>query len=170
MEPGLDTGPVVLERRVEIGDQDTAASLTERLADEGATAIVEALANLEHLVPKKQSHDGVTYAAKIDKSEAQLDWNQPAIEVWRKVRAYNPVPGASTLLLEQPFKVWEARLVANCHGDPGTVVGEFEGSPVVACSTGGLALTYVQSPGSRRMSGADFLKGHPLPEGARFGA
>ncbi len=165
MEPGLDTGPVLLERRIAIGPADTAGTLTDRLAEEGAIAIVQALANLEAIETKPQSDVGVTYAAKIDKAEAHLDWRDSAECVSRRVRAFNPAPGAVTHLDGVALKVWEAVVIDGVSAPAGTVVGMHEGAPLVACGSGGLALTLVQPAGSKRMRGADFLKGRPVAVG-----
>ena len=169
MEAGLDTGPVLLERRVPILPGDTAASLTESLATVGAEAIVQALASLDSLSPRPQEAAGVTYAAKIGKSEAALDWRRGARELDRQVRAFNPFPGADTGLGGEPLKVWECALTDG-NGVPGTVIAIDAGRPVVACGSGALALTVVQRPGSRRMASAEFLKGRPMPVGTRLGA
>ena len=169
MEPGLDTGPVMLERRVRIGDAETAGALTERLAAEGGIAIVQALAHLEVLEEKPQPESGVTYAAKIAKAEAAIDWREAADTLSRRVRAFNPAPGAMTRLAGEPLKVWEAVVVKGVNAPAGTVVGQHEGAPLVACGSDGLALTLVQPAGSRRMQGADFLKGRSIPAGTILG-
>lgn len=169
MEAGLDTGPALLRRPVPILATDTAASLTEKLADLGAAAIVEALDRLESLRHEPQDESAVTYAPKIAKSEAPLDWRSDALALERQVRAFNPFPVAETLLHGQKLKVWEAR-VSPREGPAGTVVAVDEGIPVVACGKGALALTVVQSPGSRRMAAAEFLKGHPVAPGTRLGS
>jgi methionyl-tRNA formyltransferase len=168
MEPGLDTGPVLLERRLSILPTDTAGTLTERLADEGGRAIVEALARLDELVPRPQTAEGVTYASKIDKSEAVIDWHLDAAELDRRIRAFNPFPGAETTVGEEPLKIWEAQPV-DVTGVPGTVVSLDAGRPVVACGRGGLALTVLQRSGSKRMNSPDFLKGRPMPPGTSLG-
>jgi methionyl-tRNA formyltransferase len=169
MEAGLDTGPVLLERRVEIRAEDTAGTLTERLASEGSLAIVQALADLEVLDEKPQSEIGVTYAAKIDKSEALINWSEAADAISRRIRAFNPAPGAMTRLAGEPLKVWEAVVVGGARGTAGTVIGEHEGAPLVACGNGGLALTLVQPAGSKRMPGADFLMGRSITPGTVLG-
>lgn len=169
MEAGLDTGPVLLERRIPIGDSETAGELTERLAREGQLAIVQALADLEVIEEKPQADSGVTYAAKIDKAEAQLDWQESAEVVSRRIRAFNPAPGAFTRLNGELLKIWAATRVPDANGAPGTLVGLHEGAPVIACGREGLALTHVQPAGGKRLSGADFLKGRPLPLGTRLG-
>ncbi len=167
MEAGLDTGPVLLEHRVPILDTDTAGSLTEKLAGLGATAIVEALERLDRLAPRAQEAAGATYAAKIEKAEAPLDWDRDAADLHRQVRAFNPFPGRRDGLEGESLKVWEASRI-EASGPPGTVIGLDEGRPVVACGRGALALTTIQRPGSRRMAAADFIRGHPMPPGTRL--
>lgn len=168
MEAGLDTGPVLLERRVAIGPADTTATLTDKLAGLGAEAIVEALGRLDALEARTQPAEGVTYAAKIEKREAVLDWRHEAVALDRQVRAFDPFPGAETLLAGEPVKVWQARL-AEGDGEPGTVLRVEGGCPVVACGKGALALTVMQRPGSRRLPAAEFLKGRPVAPGSRLG-
>lgn len=168
MEAGLDTGPVLLERRVAIGPADTTATLTDKLAGLGAEAIVEALGRLDALEARPQPAEGVTYAAKIEKREAVLDWRHEAVSLDRQVRAFDPFPGAETLLAGEPVKVWQARL-AEGDGEPGTVLRVEGGCPVVACGKGALALTVMQRPGSRRLPAAEFLKGRPVAPGSRLG-
>ncbi len=169
MEAGLDTGPVLLERRTPILPTDNAAILTERLAGLGAEAIVDALARRDELVPRLQEAAGVTYAAKIEKSEAALEWGRDATALSRQVRAFNPFPGAETGLDGDLLKVWEAEPVEG-SGSPGSVIGLDHGRPVVACGRGALALTVIQRSGSRRMVAAEFLKGRPMPPGTQLGS
>lgn len=169
MEAGLDTGPVLLERRVPIRPTETAGSLTDILAGLGADAVVEALVHLDELVPKAQDAGAATYAAKIDKSEALLDWNLDATLLDRQVRAFDPFPGAETTLEGEPLKIWLARPVA-ATGAPGCVIGLDSGCPVVACGTGALVLTVIQRPGSRRMPAEEFLKSRSMAPGIRLGA
>ena len=131
--------------------------------------MVEALVRLDELVPRAQDPGTVTYAAKIDKSEAQLDWNLGATLLDRQVRAFDPFPGAETTLEGEPLKVWLARPVA-ATGAPGCVIGLDGGCPVVACGTGALVLTVLQRPGSRRMPAEEFLKARSMAPGTRLGA
>jgi methionyl-tRNA formyltransferase len=168
MEAGLDTGPVLLERSVAIGPADTAGSLTGKLAQLGAEAIVEALQDLDALTPRPQGSEGVTYAAKIEKAEAPLRWDLDAASLDRQIRAFDPFPGAETALGGEPLKVWQARPVAG-HGEPGTVIGAQDGCPVVACGKGALVLTVVQKAGARRMPASDFVTARPMPVGTRLG-
>lgn len=167
MEAGLDTGPVLLERRIPILAADTALTLTDRLAGLGAEAIVEALERLDVLSPRPQDAIHATYAAKIDKSEAALDWRLDAITLDRQVRAFNPFPGAETGLDGESLKIWQSEPV-EASGTPGTVIGLDRGRPVVACARGGLALTVIQRPGSRQMPAVEFLRGRPMPPGTRL--
>ena len=168
MDAGLDTGAMLSKTVVPIRDDDTAASLHDVLAAAGASAIVAALANYATLVPVAQDDAQATYAAKLSKDEAQLDWRQSADALARAVRAYNPAPGAWTLLDGAPLKVWTAQ-AAPGSGTPGEVLrAEAEGL-VVACDGGALALREIQPAGSKRMSAAAFLAGRPLPPGTRLG-
>lgn len=168
MEAGLDTGPVLLEKRVPILDTDTGASLQDKLAVLGAQAIVEALARLDSLNPVAQSQEGVTYANKLSKEEAKIDWALPAEVLTRKIRAFNPVPGAWTLWNGELLKIWQAQL-AQENGQPGEVVSVDNGI-VVACGKGALKLTELQKAGTRRMDAASFLAGVKIPTGARLGS
>ncbi|MBD3810892.1 MAG: methionyl-tRNA formyltransferase [Betaproteobacteria bacterium] len=168
MDAGLDTGAMLSKTVVPIRDSDTAASLHDVLAATGATAIVAALANYTALVPVAQDDAQATYAAKLSKDEAQLDWRQPADALARAVRAYNPAPGAWTLLDGAPLKVWMAATAPGA-GDPGTVLRADAEGLVVACGSGALALREVQPAGSKRMSAAAFLAGRPVPPGSRLG-
>lgn len=168
MDAGLDTGAMLSKTVVPIRDDDTAASLHDVLAVAGASAIVAVLANYATFVPAAQDDAQATYAAKLSKDEAQLDWRQPADALARAVRAYNPAPGAWTLLEGAPLKVWMAA-TATGAGDPGTVLHADAEGLVVACGSGALALREIQPAGSKRMSAAAFLAGRPVPLGSRLG-
>ena len=161
MDVGLDTGAMLAKTVVPIGDSDTAASLHDVLAAAGAAAIVAALANYATLVPVAQDDSQATYAAKLSKEEARLDWSQPADALARAVRAYNPVPGAWTLLDGTPLKIWAAQAVAG-SGVPGTVLHADAEQLVVACGRDALALLEVQPAGSKRMAAAAWLAGRSL--------
>ena len=169
MEAGLDTGPVLLEKRTAIGPRDTAGDLTERLARLGAEVVVEALANLEGLVPQRQDERHATYAAKITKLEARIDWSLPAAEIDRRIRAFNPAPGAETILDGQLLKIWEA-LPMDGSGSPGVVIPGEPGWLTIACGTGALAIGSLQRPGARRMATGDFLRGSPVGPGTALGS
>ncbi len=154
MEAGLDTGPVLLRAQTPISEGDTAQKLHDRLSHMGADAIVQALAQLPVLQAQPQPVAGVTYAAKIDKAEARVDWTRPAPEVARQIRALSPFPGA---WCEAPFgrlKLLDARAVAG-QGQPGTVL---EGL-TIACGTGAVQVLDVQREGKRAMSALELLRG-----------
>jgi len=165
MEKGLDTGPVLLEKRVSIDADETAGELTARLAALGAQAIVEALQALPTLVARPQDASQATYAAKIAKSEARIDWTRSSEDIDRLVRAFNPAPGAEAALGQEVLKVWKARAVPG-QGAPGEIL-EAEGDRlVVAAGSGALALLEIQKPGGRRVSAGEFLRGARLRRGA----
>jgi methionyl-tRNA formyltransferase len=161
MESGLDTGPMLLAAAIDIDRQDTSGSLQQRLTEQGAKLVVEALARFAELVPVAQPAAGVTYANKIDKAEARLDWGQPAAVLERRVRAFNPFPGAVLSLAGEPVKVWRAEVV-DASGRPGQVLAADGAGLVVACGETALRLIELQKPGGRRVTAADFLRGNPL--------
>jgi len=161
MEAGLDTGPMLLSEAIDIDAQDTTGSLHDRLAELGGKLVVEALTRFDQLAPVPQPDSGVTYAHKIDKAEARLDWNHPAETLARKLRAFNPFPGAVVTLAGEPVKVWRGDVVA-ANGRPGQVLAANADGIVVACGEGALRFTELQKPGGRRLASADFLHGSPL--------
>jgi methionyl-tRNA formyltransferase len=163
MEAGLDTGSVLLNSVVSINEDDTAGSLHDRLALAGANLIVEALKNHDSLSPHPQPEHGVTYAAKVGKEDAKLDWAQSSERLALKVRAYNPAPGAWTLLNGEPLKIWQAMAVPG-RGAPGTVLESGPDGLVVACGAGALKITELQKAGSKRMPVGAFLTGSGLPD------
>ena len=166
MEAGLDTGPVLLSGALPIERDDTAASLHDKLACLGARLIVEALGTLP-LPSVLQAESGVTYAAKIEKSEAALDWRLPAGQLARQVRAFNPFPGATAMLAGAPIKVWQAEVKA-ATGSPGCVISADRNGIVVVCGEGALNLTLLQKAGGKRLPAAQFLAGNPVLPGATF--
>ncbi|MDA8128030.1 MAG: methionyl-tRNA formyltransferase [Betaproteobacteria bacterium] len=168
MDAGLDTGAMLSKTVVPIREDDTAATLHDALAAAGASAIVAALANFSARAPVAQDDAQATYAAKLSKEEAQLDWTQPADRLARAVRAYDPAPGAWTLLDGAPLKIWAARAVPE-SGAPGEVLRAEPGVLVAACGEGALALETVQPAGGKRMTAAAFLAGRALPPGTRLG-
>lgn len=161
MEAGLDTGPVLAEARTPIGADETTSDLHDRLADLGAGLIVDVLARLP-LPATPQPAEGVSYAAKIDKAEARIDWTRPAAEVQRQIRALSPFPGAWCLVGDERVKLLRAALAAGA-GDPGQVLPGF----VIACGEGAIEVREAQRPGKRPMPAAEFLRGMALP--ARLG-
>ncbi|UVW29388.1 methionyl-tRNA formyltransferase [Massilia sp. H6] len=169
MEEGLDTGPMMLIERVAIGDTDTTGSLHDTLAELGANMIVEALRKMAQgqLDAVPQPEQGVTYAAKISKEEAKLDFGLPATLLWRRIRAFNPFPGAHGLVDDVTVKIWNAELAPG-SGAPGQVLSaDGQHGIVVACAEGALRLTELQKPGGKRLPAAEFLKSLPLA-GMRF--
>jgi methionyl-tRNA formyltransferase len=170
MEQGLDTGPVYSSRTTAILPEDSAASLHDRLAGLAARCIVEVLPRIVDgtLVAMPQATDGVTYAQKITKSEAAIDWQRNALDVDRQIRAFNPVPGAYSLLRNQPLKIWRASPSAAARGIPGEILGCGADGIVVACGTGTLKITELQKAGGRRMSAGEFQRGLALVPGERF--
>ena len=161
MEAGLDTGPMLLSEAIDIDARDTTGSLHDKLTELGGKLVVAALARFDQLVPVSQPEAGVTYASKIDKAEARLDWNQSAAILARKIRAFNPFPGAVVTLAGEPVKAWCGEVVA-ASGRPGQVVSVDPSGIVVACGEAALRLTELQKPGGRRVTSADFLNGNPL--------
>jgi methionyl-tRNA formyltransferase len=166
MEEGLDTGPMLLTERVAIGAADTTAMLHDRLARLGADMIVRALQlraeGQLHAVPQPEA--GVTYAAKISKDEARLDFSRPADELSRKIRAFNPFPGAHAEVNGVVIKIWGAEAIAaGSDALTGQVLAaDAQHGIVVACKHGTLRLTELQKPGGKRLPAAEFLKGFPL--------
>jgi methionyl-tRNA formyltransferase len=169
MDAGLDTGPMLLKESLPIAAADTAGSLHDKLASLGARLVVEALGRLERgeLHGETQPDDGVTYAAKLDKAEAALDWRRPAAQLDRAVRAFNPFPGATARLDGQVVKIWAAMPVSQT-GEAGRILAVGSNGIVVACGEGALHLTELQKAGGKRLPAADFLRGFPLKPGQRF--
>ena len=164
MDAGLDTGAMLLKEAMTITAEDTAASLHDKLAEQGARLIVDALARYEQLTPEPQPEAGVTYAAKISKAEARIDWQLPAAEIARRIRAFDPFPGAVTESGGVVIKIWRASETAG-SGTPGAVLQADGQQLVVACGEGALALTLLQKPGSKRLQARDFLQGFALVAG-----
>jgi len=168
MDAGLDTGPILLQQALPIAADDTTQTLHDRLAELGAELVVRALANSPE--PRPQNGEAATYAAKIDKREALLDWTDDARVLDRKVRAYNPAPGAFTLLAGEPIKIWSAKAEDHRGGEAGTVLEAGGTDVLVACGRGALRITTLQRAGGKRLTVAAFLSGTPLPAGTRLGA
>ncbi len=168
MDVGLDTGDMLLTHTVRIRDTATTGSLHDELANLGADLVVHALdlAAAERLSPKRQPEDGVTYAHKIDKSEAAIDWNQDAASIVRRVRAFNPFPVATTTLNGEVLKVWGATSSAASHdANLGQIVAVAQEYIAVAAMNSIVNITELQRPGGKRLQVADFLRGHPLQAG-----
>ncbi len=172
MDAGLDTGPMLLAETMDIRADDTTGSLHDRLAVQGGRLIVEALelAGGGRLRATPQPSDGITYAKKIDKAEAAVDWTTDADTVARCIRAFNPAPGAVARLRGEAIKLWQAGSTA-VGGDlpaPGSVIAASADGISVACGAGAVRLTELQRPGCKRLSAAQFLQGQPLQAGDRF--
>jgi methionyl-tRNA formyltransferase len=164
MEAGLDTGPVLLERRVDIAADDTGGSLHDKLAILGAASLRDALQRLlrgESLAPHAQSNEGVTYAHKLDKAEARIDWNDNAAAIERKVRAFDPWPVAEADIGGERLRIWSAIALPMTNANPGTIVAANKSGIDIATGNGVLRVLELQRAGGRRMSAADFLNARP---------
>ncbi|WP_108815716.1 methionyl-tRNA formyltransferase [Loktanella sp. Alg231-35] len=157
MEAGLDTGPVLLRKVTAIGAEETTGALHDRLATIGANAIVKVLDTLPDLSPQPQAEDRVTYAAKIDKAEARVNWSQPAEDVDRLIRGLSPFPGAWCDVNGERIKLLGSRLVDG-HGAPGSVLDGF----TIACGTGAIEVTVAQRAGKKAMPAQNVLQGLSL--------
>lgn len=157
MEAGLDTGPVLALTRTPIAADDTTASLHDRLSAMGADLICDVLDRLP-LPAVPQAQDGVTYAAKIDKAEARIDWTLPAEQVDRQIRGLSPFPGAWCMIGDERVKLLASTVVPG-QGDPGTVLPDF----TIVCGSGAVRITLAQRAGKRPMTPADLLRGWALP-------
>ncbi len=162
MEAGLDTGPVLLREAIPIGPSDTAGTLHDALAALGGRLIVEALARLDTLAPIPQPGTGITYAAKIDKAEARIDWTRPAAEVDRHIRGLSPFPGAWCEMDGERVKLLVSAL-AEGSGRPGETLDD---ALRVACGNGAIRILRLQRPGRAVMDADASLRGAPVPEGA----
>jgi methionyl-tRNA formyltransferase len=167
MDEGLDTGPVYEQRRLDILPDDDAGTLQDKLSALGAEALLDVLQGLREGRARAtpQPDQGATYAAKIDKREARLDWTRPAVELERAVRAFRPAPGAAARLGSETIKIWRAEVLERA-GEPGRLLDA--SALVVACGTASLRILELQRPGGRRLSTAEFLRGHPLAPGTRL--
>jgi methionyl-tRNA formyltransferase len=170
MDAGLDTGAMISEARTPISIDDTTATLHDRLAQTGAELIVAALRDLERdgsLPSTPQPEEGTTYAEKIAKHEAALEWRRPAAELARQVRAFDPFPGAFGTLDGAAIKIWSAQPVDG-SGEPGTIANVSADGIAVFCGEGALNLTQLQKPGGKRLPVRDFLTGAAIEKGQRF--
>jgi methionyl-tRNA formyltransferase len=171
MDAGLDTGDMLLRESLPIRDDDTTGALHDRLADLGGRMVVEALelAACGGLRPEPQPAAGVTYAHKIEKAEAAIDWSLPAATLARRVRAFNPFPGASCALNDEVIKIWMAMSEDNASaGRLGEVIGVSGEGVRVQTGDGVLVLQELQRPGGKRLPVSDFLRGFPLAAGQVF--
>ena len=160
MDAGLDTGDMLLTAREPIHPDDCTASLHDRLAALGGQLVVQGLSGAP-LPRTPQAVDGVSYAHKIAKAEAMIDWRQPAPVIERRVRAFDPFPGASFTLAGESVKLWRAALLPGAQGRPGEVLAAGDGRLIVACADGALDLLQLQRPGGRRIDAAALLQARP---------
>ena len=170
MERGLDTGPVFSMDRIRIEPRDTSSSLHDKLAALGAASIVRALTGIEsgnlHAVP--QAIEGITYAHKVTREQARIDWKLPAVVLDRAVRAFNPFPAAYSYFDEKVVKIREAEVTSESSVAPGEIMSVSDEGVVVACGAGALRLTRLQRAGGKQLAAAEFLRGFPLRAGQRF--
>jgi methionyl-tRNA formyltransferase len=169
MDSGLDTGPVLMQEKIPILEDDTTGTLRDRLAELGAKLVVQALDALEAggIRATPQPAEGVTYAAKLGRGEARVDWRESAVSVNRRVRAFNPSPGADARVRGVDLKIWRCATAAG-RGAPGEVLGAGSGGLCVACGEGALVVAELQRSGGKRLPIAEFLRGFPLSQGERF--
>ena len=169
MDAGLDTGPVLMQEKLSILEDDTMGTLHDRLAELGAKLMAQALDEMEAGVVKAipQSTEGVTYAAKLDRREARVDWREGAVTVNRQVRALNPSPGADARVRGVELKIWRCATAAGL-GYAGEILNVGPRGLCVACGEGALLITELQRSGGKRMAVAEFLRGFPLSAGERF--
>lgn len=172
IDTGLDTGPVLLAQALPIAPDETGGSLHDKLKQLGAGLIIEALAKLQagDLAATPQPNVGVTYASKLTKDEAEIDWAEPADATERRVRAFNPFPVAQTHWRDEPLRVWQARAEAGTAAPPGTIVSADASGIKVACAQGLLKITELQKAGGRPLSSRAFLAGNKLEAGEKLGA
>lgn len=171
MDVGLDTGDMLLVERVEIDSDETSASLHDKLAKVGADKIVEFLANPQNYPPIKQSDIGVSYAHKLEKEEAKIDWSEDASVIERKIRGYNPFPGAFSLLDGQLHKFWQAKLIngSKKNAKAGEIINDNKDSLVIVCGGGSLLqIEEIQEAGSKRKTIQQYLQGKSGLDGKIF--
>jgi methionyl-tRNA formyltransferase len=170
MEEGLDTGPVFAMERVRIDARDNSSTLHDKLAALGALTIVSALTGIESgaLQAQPQSSVGATYAQKITREQARIDWKLPAVELERAVRAFNPFPAAFSFFEGQVVKFWDAELVSGLSAKAGEISAVSDAGIDVGCGHGALRLTRLQRPGGKQLPAAEFLRGFPLRPGQHF--
>jgi methionyl-tRNA formyltransferase len=168
MDPGLDTGPILLQEAVAISPEDTAGTLHDKLAALGARLVVRALETPPAPIP--QDGSAATYATRVDRGEAEISWHDTAAEIERRIRAFDPVPGAQTRHEGAVLKIWRADVERGVSAAPGTVCAAEPGGIVVACGSEALRITELQRAGGKRLAARAFLSGFRLARGARFGS
>lgn len=171
MDQGLDTGAMLMSQSTPIGADETTGQLHDRLAQLGADLMVRVLERLDELPAQPQSEEGVCYAHKIDKSESWLNWQRPAQDLARQLRAFDPFPGGAAQLCGHALKVWAAHdMQTPCDQPPGLVLAVQDQGVDVATGQGVLRLTELQRPGGKRLTCGEFLRGHPIEVGTCFEA
>jgi len=167
MDPGLDTGPILMQKSITIAPDETAGTLHDQLARLGAEALVETLQGLEQgtIRPRSQDHGQATSAPMLKKEQGRLDWNKSAVELERQVRAFDPWPGSFFTWRGKTIKVWKADVVS-ASGEAGKVLAADKEGITVACREAALRITGLQPPGKRRMAASEFLQGHKIASGA----
>lgn len=164
MEAGLDTGPVLMRAETEVGAEETTVELHDRLSEIGAGLIVQALEQLDALTPDPQPDIGVTYAQKIDKAEARIDWARSAVDIDRQIRGLSTFPGAWTEIAGQRVKLLASRLASGA-GNPGEVLDD---TLTIACVDGAISLLRLQRAGKGAQDAETFLRGCPVPKGTQL--
>jgi len=186
MDAGLDTGPVLSQRRTPILPEDDSAMLHDKLAALGAELLAETIPNYVSgkIQPQPQPGEGASYAPKIKKEDGRIDWKLPAQTIWNRLRAFTPWPGAFTFFTSAGFlpathrqnagatklqrlKIWKAEIVEP-SGNPGEILSADKNGIVAGCGQGALRILELQPESGRRMSAAEFLAGHPLKTGGQF--
>jgi methionyl-tRNA formyltransferase len=170
MVPALDAGPIVRQARTPILDDETGGELSLRLSELGALAIVEtvSLGSLGIDAARPQSGEGVTYAGKLNREQARIDWTRPAVEVSRLIRAFDPVPGAFSTLRGLEVKLYGVRVAVDAEGDPGVVLGIDEMGMLVGCGSGSVRIAYAHPAGRRRLAALDWSQGRGVAAGDIF--
>ena len=173
MDAGLDTGPVLSTRRTPILPTDDSQMLHDRLAQLGAELLVETIPDFVagKISPQAQPAAGSTYAAKIKKEDGKIDWSQPAVQIWNRLRAFTPWPGAFTFLADEPkpqlLKIWKAEVV-EVSGAAGIILSAGKTDLTVGCGQSALRILELQREGGKRLTTEQFLSGFPLKPGAQF--
>ncbi len=171
MDEGLDTGAALLTEQIKISEDDTAGTLHDKLALLGAAKVVEYLANPLHYTAKIQPQEGISYAAKISKEEAQIDWSESGELIVRKIRGYNPFPGSYSYLNEHLHKFWQAHVVQGIQSkaQSGTITYASDDKLWIACGDGSvIAVNEIQEAGAKRKTGAQYMQGKSNLVGQRF--
>jgi methionyl-tRNA formyltransferase len=174
MDAGMDTGDILTQERTSLLPEDNSQTLHDRLAQIGAALLARTIPEYVagKILSRPQPTEGVSHAAKIKKSDGQMDWSRPARELWNQVRGMTPWPGAFTFLPGQPqptlLKIWSAEVTAQ-SGTPGEILLADKTGIVVGCGEASLRILAVQREGGRRLTAQEFLAGHPLATGQRLG-